>query len=158
MTVVSDTTPIIALSSIGKLDLLKKLFSDIIVPEAVYSEIKAKKSFGYSEIDAPYIKVRSVKGKIYKDLLLTQLDPGEAEVILLAKEVQADVVLIDETLGYRIAKNSGLYVLRTLSLLLKAKEKGFVSQVKPLLDELISNGLWYSDRVYKLFLTKAGET
>ena len=55
MTVVSNTTPIIALSSIGKLDLLHELFGEIIVPEAVYFEIKAKKSFGYSEIESPFI-------------------------------------------------------------------------------------------------------
>lgn len=157
MTVVSNTTPIIALSSIGKLDLLHELFSEIIVPEAVYFEIKAKKSFGYSEIESPFIKVKAVKGEIYKDLLLTQLDPGEAEVILLAKELKAQTVIIDESLGYRIARNSGLHVVRTLSLLLKAKEKGMILQVKPLLDEMINKGLWFSDKVYKLFLTKVGE-
>jgi hypothetical protein len=58
---------------------------------------------------------------MYQDLLLNQLDLGEAETILLAKEINADFVIIDENLGYKIAKNAGLNVVRTLSILLKAK-------------------------------------
>jgi len=76
---------------------------------------------------------------------------------ILAKELNADNVIIDENLGYRIATNSGLNVVRTLSILLLAKEKGIVKEVKPLLDEMLQKGRWYSNQVYNLFLKKANE-
>ena len=157
MKIISDTTPIISLASVGRLDILEKLFGEIFIPEAVYKEIKAKKAYGYSEIDSDYIKTEAVKGKVCRDFLLNQLDMGEAEVILLAKEMDADAVIIDENLGYRIAKNSGLNVVRTLSVILKAKEKGIITEAKPLLDEMLMKGIWYSARVCESFLKKAGE-
>jgi len=157
MKIVSNTTPIISLASIGKLDLLKKLFREIIIAKAVYDEIKAKESYGYEEVESEFIKVKSIKGEIYRDLLLNQLDIGEAETIILAKEIKADFVIIDENLGCRVAKNSGLIVIRTLSILLKAKENGIIGEIKPLLDDMISKGRWYSKRVYESFLSRAGE-
>jgi predicted nucleic acid-binding protein len=89
--------------------------------------------------------------------LLTELDLGEAETIILAKELNADFVIIDENLGYKIANNAGLTTIRTLSILLKAKEKGHIENIKPILDELIVKGRWYSNRVYQTCLLKAGE-
>ena len=52
MIIVSNTTPIISLASIGKLDILKELFNQIIIAETVYNEIKAKKSYGYEEVES----------------------------------------------------------------------------------------------------------
>jgi len=157
MIIVANTTPIISLASIGRLDILEKLFGNVMIPEAVYQEIKAKPGYGYEQVDASFIEVRAIQGLLYKDFLLTQLDSGEAETIILAKEVNADFVIIDENLGYRLANNAGLTAIRTLSLLLKAKEKGHIEQVKPLLDEMITKGRWYSSAVYRAFLEKAGE-
>jgi predicted nucleic acid-binding protein len=157
MIIVANTTPIISLASIGRLDILEKLFGNVMIPEAVYQEIKAKPGYGYEQVDGAFIEVRAIQGFLYKDFLLTQLDSGEAETIILAKEVNADFVIIDENLGYRIANNAGLTAIRTLSLLLKAKEKGHITQVKPLLDEMVAKGRWYSSAVYRSFLEKAGE-
>jgi len=66
-------------------------------------------------------------------------------------------VIIDENLGYQIARNSDLNVIRTLSILLVAKDKGIISEVKPLLDDMCQKGRWYSKRVYNEFLKKAKE-
>jgi len=157
MKVVANTTPLISLASIGKLELLKDIFGEIIVADAVYNEIKAKQGYGYSEIDNDYIKVQSIKGIAYRDFLLSQLDLGETETIILAKEIDADFVIIDENIAYKIAKSSELNVVRTLSLLLRAKEKELIPALKPLLDEMILKGRWYSQRVYKTILEQAGE-
>lgn len=157
MKVVSNTTPIIWLASINRLDILEKLFGEIIIAEAVYSEIKAKQGYGYEQVDSHFINVQRIQGQLYKNFLLTQLDLGEAETIILAKELTADFVIIDENLGYRFANNVGLTAIRTLSLLLKAKEKGFITEAKPLLDDIIDKGRWYSNTVYRSFLAKAGE-
>lgn len=157
MKVVSNTTPIISLASINRLDILEKLFGEVIIAEAVYSEIKAKQGYGYEQVDSHFINVQRIQGQLYKNFLLTQLDLGEAETIILAKELTADFVIIDENLGYRFANNVGLTAIRTLSLLLKAKEKGFITEAKPLLDDIIDKGRWYSNTVYRSFLAKAGE-
>ena len=157
MIVISNTTPIISLASIEKVEILEQLFGEIIVPQAVYDEIKAKKSFGYKEIDLPFFRVKGVKGSLYKDLLFNQLDSGESETILLAKELKSDFVIIDENLAYKIARNSGLHVIRTLSILLKARELGIIKSIKPLLDDMLSKGRWYSEHVYKTFLGEIGE-
>jgi len=157
MIIVSNTTPIISLASIGKLDILQALFGKIIIAEAVYQEIKAKESYGYHDIDQEYIQVKAIQGKIYTDLLLNQLDLGEAETIILAKEINADFVIIDENLGYKMAKNSGLNATRTLSVLLNAKQNGMITEIKPLLDEMISKGRWYSQKVYEQILMRSGE-
>lgn len=90
-------------------------------------------------------------------MLLNQLDLGEAETIILATEINADYVIIDDNIGYKIAKNSGLNVIRTLSVLLKAKDKGIIEEIRPLLDEMILKGRWYSKKVYESFLKKIGE-
>lgn len=152
-----NTTPIISLASIDKLNVLKELFGEILIPQSVYNEIKAKESYGYKEVDSDYIKVQTIKGIKYRDLLLNQLDLGEAETIILATEINADYVIIDDNIGYKIAKNSGLKVIRTLSVLLKAKDKGIIEEIRPLLDEMILKGRWYSKKVYESFLKKIGE-
>ncbi len=157
MKTVSNTTPIISLSSIGKIEILKDIFQEIIIPQAVYEEIKAKQGYGYNEVDLSFIKVQAIQNTEQEKFLLEQLDAGEAQAIVLSKEINADNTIIDENIGYTIAKESGLNVIRTLSILLKAKETNIISEVKPLLDELISKGRWYSNHVYYSFLKKANE-
>ncbi len=157
MICVVNTTPIISLAAIGQLELLEKIFGKIIIAQAVHDEIKAKQNYGFHEVDSDFIEVRQNQGQLYKDFLLTELDLGEAETIILAKEMNADFVIIDEALGYKIANNVGLTTIRTLSILLRAKEKGHITTIKPLLDEMIAKGRWYSNQVYQTFLTQAGE-
>ena len=157
MKVVSNTTPIISLASIGQLELLAKLFGKVVIAEAVYQELKAKPAYGHDEIDCSFIEVQPIQGVLYRQLLLSQLDSGEAETIILAKEIQADYVLIDENLGYQFARTVGLVPIRTLSLLLSAKQKGHIPLVKPLMDDMMQKGRWYSQAVYRAFLTQAGE-
>ncbi len=157
MKVVSNTTPIISLAIINQIDLLPRLFGEISIPKEVYRELKARETPGHQEVDAPYFDVREIQGKPYVGFLLHDLDQGEAEAIVLAKELQADTLIIDERTGYKIAKGQGLHVIGTLTVLLMAKENGLISSVKPLLDEMIQNGRWYSDFVYRDFLKKIGE-
>lgn len=157
MIVVANTTPIISLAAINRLDILEKMFGKIVIAEAVYNEMKAKRNYGYDEVDSGFIEVKSIQGVLYKDFLLSELDLGEAETIILAKELKADFVIIDESLGYKIANNVGLTAIRTLSILLRAKQRGFISELKPLLDEMIAKGRWYSDSVCRSVLMQAGE-
>lgn len=75
------------------------------------------------------------------------LHSGEAEVIVLANELDADLVIIDETLGRRFAKNAGLKVTGTIGVIIKAKEQGHIKKVMPLLNELNDDGVWFSNKL-----------
>ncbi|MCP4696563.1 MAG: DUF3368 domain-containing protein [Gammaproteobacteria bacterium] len=157
MIIVLNTTPLISLAAIDQLLLLQQLVGEVHIPQAVYEEIKAKQSFACQEVDAAWIRVTQIKGKDYLGLLLNDLDRGEAEAILLAKELCADALVIDERMGYQIALSQGITAIGTLTILLMAKKAGLIDAVKPLLDDMISAGRWYSDAVYQIFLQDIGE-
>lgn len=157
MKVVSNTTPIISLATIGQVALFKQLFGTIHIPHAVYAELKTKQAPGHSEIDASYFQQRTIQGTLYVGLLDHDLDRGETEAIVLAKELNADTLIMDERTGYLIAQEQGIHVIGTLTVLLMAKAQGFIPAVKPLLDEMIERGRWYSPFVYDNFLKKIGE-
>lgn len=97
MKTVSNTTPIISLSSIGKIEILKEIFQEIIIPQAVYDEIKAKKGYGYLEVDSSFIKIASIQKQKYNEIPLELLDIGEAQTIMLSKEINADASLSDNS-------------------------------------------------------------
>ena len=82
---------------------------------------------------------------------------NDDESILLAKEINADALIIDERTGYKIAKFQGINAIGTLSILLLSKERGLIEVVKPLLDDMIIKGRWYSSFVYENFLKQIGE-
>jgi predicted nucleic acid-binding protein len=149
MIVVSNATPIISLASIGRVDILKHFFDKLYIPQAVYDEIKSKKAYGYKEIDDDFFEVAHIKDKFAQNILLNDLDLGEAQTIVLAKEMNADIVLIDETIGYNLAKSQQLKVKRTLSFLIASKKKGYIDEVAPLLDEMLEKGRWISRKVYR---------
>ncbi|OUD13830.1 DUF3368 domain-containing protein [Thioflexithrix psekupsensis] len=157
MIAVFNTTPLISLAAIQKLHLLQQLFNSIYIPQAVYYEIKAKHSFAYQEIDADWIKVKVVQDKSYLRLLSNELDDGEAEALCLAKELVADTLVIDERIAYNIAKSQGIFVIGTLTVLSMAKKAHLIETVKPLLDEMVCSGRWYSATVYHDFLKELGE-
>ncbi|CAA6805875.1 MAG: Nucleic acid-binding protein [uncultured Sulfurovum sp.] len=149
MIVVSNATPIISLASIDKIDILKHFFDRVYIAQAVYDEIKSKRAFGYQEIDDDFFQIEHIKDDFSQNILLNDLDLGEAQTIVLAKEMGADIVLIDETIGYNIAKSQELNVKRTLSFLIASKKRGYIDEVKPLLDEMIDKGRWISRKVYR---------
>src|SRR5690606_29773614 len=105
--VVCNTTPILSLLKVGRLHLLKDLYGEIIIPRAVYDEIEVGKYWKYY-IDLSkesWISIQNINDLTVLDLVL-DLDRGEAEVIILAREINADLVILDETVGRRYAKQS----------------------------------------------------
>ncbi|MDR0692712.1 MAG: DUF3368 domain-containing protein, partial [Prevotellaceae bacterium] len=86
------------------------------------------------------------------------LDAGEAEVLILAHEQQADLVILDETIGRMYAKWMNLKLTGTIGVLLKAKAQGLVEQIAPLLTELKEKGSWLSAALIAKTLKLAGET
>ena len=87
MKVVCNSTPIISLATIGRIDLLSQLFGMIYIPQAVYHELKSKKAPGHQKVDAPYFHVKKIQGTPYVGFLLHDVDRVEAEALVLAKEL-----------------------------------------------------------------------
>lgn len=155
--IVSNATPIISLASVEKLSILKDLFHRIIIPGEVYREIYSGRYPGYDDLDSDLFEIIELKDSERLDFLLNELDRGESESILLAEEIAADFLIIDERHAYRIAQSRGINVIGTLSVLLMAKDQGSINTIKPILDEMIDKGRWYSMRVYEYFLKSIGE-
>ena len=132
--VICNTTPIISLSLIQKLDLLHDLYHEVWIPPAVESEILAGgMRAGANELrSAPYIQTKPLKDLSRADLL-SDLDRGEAEVIALALECSADLVIIDERLGRLHAQRLQIPITGVLGVLLRAKQNGLVSTLAPLI-------------------------
>jgi predicted nucleic acid-binding protein len=156
--IVSNTTPIISLLKLNRLDLLQQLYNEIYIPLAVYKEIEAGKAKVYytdlSKFD--WIKIVEIKDKKAVKYFL-DLDQGEAEAIVLATECNADLIILDERLGRFYAKHAELKVTGTIGVLIKAKMEGLINEVRPLLEELIKKEVWISEKLKREILQKIGE-
>jgi len=133
MKVVVNSTPIIALSFVNKLSILKDLFDEVILPCSVFEEIAVagKGKIGSKEVEtADWLIILSPQQKEILPAFLLGLDKGELDVILLAREIGADLVLIDEKAGRKVAKALGLKVKGTLGLLLLAYRKGIINKTE----------------------------
>ena len=156
--VISNTTPILSLLKIDKLDILKELYGQVIIPNAVYQEIEDGKHKEYykdlTKID--WLIIQKITDENSRDYFV-DLDDGEAEVLILAKELNADLVILDEILGRRYAKVLEYKLTGTLGVLLKAKEKGIIKSLKVLLFELTKKGTWLNPKLIKEVLRIANE-
>ena len=152
----ANTTPLIALANIGRLDLLNKLYGTIIVPQAVMDEI-VREPARQRVRNASWIKVELIKDHSQKDIFRARLHAGEVEVMILAREQKADLVIMDDDAAKKTAKFLGLKVTGTLGVLLKAKREGYLDKVEPVINELIHDGLFVSDTVKRFVLKEAGE-
>lgn len=135
--VVSNTTPLIALALLGRLDLLEALYGTVWIPPAVQAEIEAGGTRAKTDVlkSTPFIHIVPLADPS-RLAQLANLDQGEAEAIVLAQEAQARLVLLDERLGRKKAKQLGLVVTGVLGILLKAKQHGHIVAVRPLVEQL----------------------
>lgn len=157
--VVCNAGPLIALAGIGKAELLRDLFSTVLVSEEVKIEIEAgrQKTGAGLFLTSPWLQVQQLQHPP-DPLLISALDLGEAATISLARQETADLVLLDEIKGRHLARNVyGLAVIGTARLLAEAKRAFLISQVRPLLDEMRGNGYWISDKIVSEILRQAGE-
>ena len=161
MIVVSNTSPIINLAIVGQLNLLQALYGKVVIPQAVYDEIviEGARQAGAEEVDKlDWIEVKQVANRPMVTSLEADLDIGEAEAIVLAVELNADLLLIDERKGRAIAHRLGINHIGLLGILVKAKHDGLISAVGPVMDSLMTKaGFWLSDELYKHILQVAGE-
>jgi len=155
--VISNATPIISLCSVGYESVLNELFHHIFIPRAVDMELRSLDKPGSRFSDLKWVEVVSVQNEQVIVFLRKDIDKGEAETIALAKQMNADVIIIDENAGYQIARHFGLPVVRTLSILKVAKDKKIISKIRPIVEQMVKRGRWYSKNVIDKFLGDVGE-
>ena len=136
---------------------MERIVERLILPQAVWEELTAAPSRPGAEAisEAPWIEVRSVRQTPAN--LLALLDRGEAEVIALAEELEADEVLIDERAARAIAITRGLRVIGAAGLLVRAKDRHLVPAVRPLLTRMQEAGVWYSQSFFESLMEQLGE-
>ena len=163
--VVSDTSAISNLIQINQLPLLIKLFSEIVIPPTVFGEVMQLSQFDISVdqfVNAHkehQIRIQEILDR-FDELseLRSFLDQGESEAIILAQELKADWLLIDERLGRKAATQRGLPVIGLLGVLRLAKQENMILHIKPLLNDLKTKaGFWFSDKLYQEVLQSVNE-
>ena len=161
MIVVSDTSPLLSLTLVGQLDLLRQLYGSIVIPAAVRDElIVGGAAYGDGEevIQQAWISVRPVDNPIVLKLLQRELDRGESEALALAIELKADLILLDEFKARRLADDLEVPHTGVLDLLIEAKRLNYVTAIKPVLDALINRAHFHvSHKLYERTLHSAGE-
>jgi len=156
--IISNTTPILSLLKIGKLNLLKEIYGKITIPKAVFLEIEnGKDKLFYQNLKLlDWIEIAEIKNKESR-LFFFDLDDGEAEVLILANELHADLVILDEIMGRRYAKRLESNLTGTVGVLLKAKDRGLIKSVSELLNELRVKGTWLNQKLINKALELANE-
>lgn len=157
---ICNATPLIAFARIGELSLLEQVVGSLTIPAAVAAELSAHGAQGVGAVvlgDHPWIQVRSLASRQQVTLLLPTLDLGEAEVIALALEVKAPLVLIDEQTGRQVAKSVGLNVTGSVGLLIRAKQQKLIPVIRPLVEQMRQSGIYYSERFVQSVLREVGE-
>jgi uncharacterized protein len=150
--VVSNSSPLIALTQIGRLDLLGRLHARVLIPPAVAQEVEPT--------------IRGLPGWILVQPLAlprqpltvsSSIGPGEQEVISLGLELRADWLILDEQPARRLAVSLGLKVIGTIGILLAAKEQGLLTEIRPELDRLLSVRFFMDQELYDRAISEAGE-
>jgi predicted nucleic acid-binding protein len=153
MIVVSDTSPITALISIRHIELLRDLFTEVLVPEAVRAELLR----GHSSLP-DWLQTHRVSDLTIVTRLAATVDIGEAEAIALAKEIKADRLLIDERKGRQLAKAEGVDVIGLVGVVLLAKRKGLVRSGREIIERLIQEaGVYLEPELVNSALKQIGE-
>jgi uncharacterized protein len=153
MIVVSDTSAITALLQVNKEALLKELYGEVIIPETVERELLQ----AHSHLP-PFLRCARVLNLAEVRRLSTELDLGEAEAIVLAKERRADLLLMDELEGRRVALREGLPFIGLLGVVVQAKQTGFIPSVRQLIAELESVADFrLSEEIKAVAFRKVGE-
>lgn len=164
MTVVSDSTPLIHLSAVSDLHLLRDLFDRIIIPDPVFREVVTSGGgrSGAGEVDAAVgvwitVEPRRPSALTIRMMEQQKLHLGEAQAMELALEMKADLLLLDEQRAVEFARSIGLTVARTGTVYVAAKRSGLIDSVGGRLDALRGAGFWLHERDYQALLRVCGE-
>lgn len=159
MTIVADAGPIISFARAGRLDLLRQIVSELIIPETVFEEIvvRGRGKPGADQVQhGLWIKRTKVQDRSVLEQMPGKLNSGEREAIAVAKEI-GSYLLVDEIEARKEADRRGVLCIGSLRILKEAKDRGIITKAKPVLDELIASGTYLSDDLYRGFLREVRE-
>ena len=160
MIVVVDSSALITLARIGRLELLRQTTDVVHIPEAVFEEVVQKGAGrpGSAELaQADWVRRRTVRDVASVDRLRARLGRGESEAIVLAKELGADFLVIDDAAARQVAEAAEQRVVGLPGWLIYLKQREVVAAVKPLLDEMLASGFYLDEQRYQSILRRAGE-
>ncbi len=147
--VISDTSCLIIFHKIGELDLLKRVYNNIVTTPEVAEE--------FSEKLPDWVKIERVSDKKYQEFLETQVDVGEASAIALAKEMDNPLLLLDDLKARKLDSQLNLKYTGTLGVIHKAKQTDVIEKVKPIIDKLLLTDFRISDKIINEVLKINGE-
>lgn len=158
MIVIADSSALVALSLCQSLPLLETLFGGVCVPQSVYEEVTFKGK-PEAEVLGDYLqtRVKSVDMAKYPIQNAANLGSGELEAIALYMDIDADLLIIDDARAKKAAYANGLEVMGSIGVLLLAKDRGLIKEIKPLLSLLSASDIHLSLRVINKVLELAGE-
>ncbi len=149
--VISDTSCLIVLSKIGFLDVLQNLFGEVLISEEVSNE--------FGEALPDWIIVKKVESHQIEKILLLNVDEGEASAMALYLEQTEEALLvIDERKGRSVAKDLGIKIIGTIGIILKAKEKGIITNLSEIIERLEQTDFRLSPKLKQQLLDKNTET
>ena len=135
MIVISDTSPLIAFASLGKLSVLKQLFGRVSVPQAVHEELSRKGHFPFED----WIYVEKIQNRGLYRVLRLDLGPGESESLCLGVEKKSDLILLDDKEARKTASLFQLQKTGTVGILVQAKKRRLISTVREEIEKLESD-------------------
>lgn len=136
MIVISDSSPLIALLSVDRIEILELLFETVLIPPAVRDEVFGSPS-GRTVTMPDFIRVETLLSETAVLFLRMNLHVGESEAIALALDKGIDRIILDDKQARETAGRLGLRVIGTLGVLMLAKEKGHVVEVRPLVIQMM---------------------
>ena len=147
--VISDTSCLILLTKIGKLDLLQKLYKSVYITPEIESE--------FNQIIPNFIEILEVKDKQKQMLLEFQIDKGEPSGIALALEIPEAIIILDDNKARKIATKLSLKVTGTLGVIINAKKRGFIDDAIKILEDIKNTDFRISTELEKEFLLLTDE-
>jgi predicted nucleic acid-binding protein len=147
--IISDTSCLIILDKIDKLELLRKMGKKVFVTPIILKE------FGKTLPD--WILVASPENSHYQQILEMDLDEGEASAIALSLEMEDPILMLDELKGRKVAEKLNLRYSGTFGLILRAKQIGILERVKPILEKIKLTNFRFNDKLFEKVLEQAGE-
>lgn len=163
ISVVSNATPLIALIFLNQLDLLNMLFDKTYIPKQVYEEVvgldqnRAGAKELIKKIQEGGIFIYDIIDHRFVEMMLGRLHRGELSVVVAAKELGINYVLMDDASARKTAESFSLMPIGTVGILKMAKIKGLIPEIKPLLDKLIENNFRISLKLYNEILKDVSE-
>jgi predicted nucleic acid-binding protein len=162
--VVSNSGPLIHLSWIDQLELLRHLHEELLVPVAVRDEVlrAGDDVLGIAGLRAAFnvgwISVQPVANQVLVANFASIVDRGEAEAIALMEEADADLLLLDDLAARKLAQARGLAITGMIGLLREAREHGLIPEVTPLLLELRHTGFRISNALVDRIRQEEGQS